>query len=87
MQDPGDKTQNHRVPLVSVREGQKPYAPLHPYNVLRLLGILIQIDDNGQMGTIAQLNQIDPKTCGVSFKATLAAGPPSLKRKPCQERE
>ena len=30
---------------------------------------LIQIDDNGQLDTIARLTQINPKTYGVSFKS------------------
>jgi len=46
---------------------------------------LIQIDDNGELDTIARLTQIDAKTYGVSFKSHTGRWDPLPEEGSCDE--
>ena len=60
-------------PLAAVAEIETKIARILGHEAVKVKAygrhFLIQINDNGQLDTIARLTQIDPKTYGVSFKS------------------
>ena len=60
-------------PLAAVAEIETKIAKILGHEAVKVKAygrhFLIQINDNGQLDTIARLTQIDPKTYGVSFKS------------------
>jgi len=60
-------------PLAAVAEIETKIAGILGHGAVKVKPygrhFLIQIDDNGQLDTIARLTQINPKTYGASFKS------------------
>ena len=60
-------------PLAAVAEIETKIAKILGHEAVKVKAygrhFLIQINDNGQLDTIARLTQIDPKNYGVSFKS------------------